>query len=473
MNRASFTVRPYTGVEFDHASPVLVIGAGACGLCAALAARDAGADVLVLEQDKSPSGATSMSTGLIPAAGTPEQKSYNIDDDADRLTADVMAKTKGQAPEEMVRHLARESAPTMAWLKEKHRAPLDLVTGFLYPGHSRMRMYGTPNRTGAELIAALLSANERAGTDILTEAKAETLIVDENARVRGVLARRPDDSIEAIGCDALILASCGFSGDRELLARHIPEILEATFHSHPGNKGAAIYWGEALGAQLADMDAYQGHGGLAYGHGVPILWPVIMQGGFQVNRLGQRFSDESLGYSEQAAKVLAQPGKIAWTIFDQRIYTMMEAFEDFRDAIGAGAIVRGDTIGALAQAARLPPDALEATFQHIARAHTQGGDAFGRNFAQSPPLQAPYFTAKVTGALFHTQGGLAVDTNARVLRQNGAPFANLFAGGGAARGVSGRGASGYIAGNGLWTATTLGRLAGTAAAQQVLLENTP
>ena len=73
----------------------------------------------------------------------------------------------------------------------------------------------------------------------------------------------------------------------------------------------------------------------------------------------------------------------------------------------------------------------------------------------------------MTGALFHTQGGLVVDGDARVLKPDGTPMPNLFAGGGAARGISGTGADGYMAGNGLLTATTFGKLAGRASAAQV------
>ena len=79
-------------------------------------------------------------------------------------------------------------------------------------------------------------------------------------------------------------------------------------------------------------------------------------------------------------------------------------------------------------------------------------------------LEAPYCAIKVTGALFHTQGGLAIDARTRVLRQKGPAFLNLFAAGGAAVGVSGTQASGYLSGNGLLTATVFGRLAGQAAA---------
>jgi fumarate reductase flavoprotein subunit len=70
----------------------------------------------------------------------------------------------------------------------------------------------------------------------------------------------------------------------------------------------------------------------------------------------------------------------------------------------------------------------------------------------------------VTGALLHTQGGLAIDANARVKRTDGSVFPNLFAAGGAAASVSGETAAGYLSGNGLLTATVLGRAAGRAAA---------
>jgi fumarate reductase flavoprotein subunit len=91
-------------------------------------------------------------------------------------------------------------------------------------------------------------------------------------------------------------------------------------------------------------------------------------------------------------------------------------------------------------------------------------DRFGRHFAGTPALVPPYCGVRVTGALFHTQGGLAVDREAQVLRADGSALPNLFAAGGAAAGVSGSTAAGYLSGNGLLTATVLGRIAGTAAA---------
>jgi fumarate reductase flavoprotein subunit len=454
---------------FEIIYPVVVVGGGACGLSAALGASDAGLEVLILEQDKSLMGTTAMSTGLIPAANTPEQKAAGIDDSPDIFAADIQRKAQNGADPKLVNKVAQESAETISWLQSKHHVPLDLVRSFLYPGHSVQRMFGTPNRSGGELMAGLEAAALENGVDILTEALVEDLIVDHSNNVLGLRIKRPDGETSEIGCATLILACCGFAGNAEMVAQYTPEMKNATFHGHSGNKGHAAKWGEALGAKLADMNAYQGHGGLAHGHGIPILWPLIMEGGFQVNRSGLRFSDETKGYSEQAVNVLAQEGNVAWSIFDQRLYDLMLDFQDFKDAIEAGAVISANNAADLSNKISVSSKGLCRTIEHIAAlAGGQGEDEFNRDFSKKPCLAPPFYAAKVTGSLFHTQGGLEVDTNARVLLKNGHALPNLFAGGGAARGISGAGAAGYMAGNGLVTATTLGKIAGRCAAQQVL-----
>ena len=445
--------------------PLIIVGGGGCGLVAALAATDLGAETLVLERDPKLWGTTSMSTGLIPAAGMPEQAAKGIADSPEQLVSDVLKKTRGEVDLALVERLAEQSADTVKWLQASHQVALSHIDDFLYPGHSAMRMYGMPNRSGAELMAALEAAAHRAGVNILTEARVTTLFIDGDV-ISGVRIERPDGTAEEIGCDALILACCGFAGNPQMVKAFMPELEFATFHGHPGNEGHAVLWGQALGAQLKDMHSYQGHGGLAHGHAIPILWPLIMEGGYQVNRQGHRFSDESLGYSEQAVKVLAQEDHVAWSIFDARLHTLMMRFDDFQQAVAAGAILEGSTLGALALACGLDAEALEST-DALVNSAKRGGmeDPFGRDFVGKPALTAPFYVAKVTGALFHTQGGLQVDEHARVIGADGDPMKNLYAGGGAARGISGPGCDGYMAGNGLLTATTLGKLAGRHAAR--------
>ena len=458
-------------VSFDFVIPVVIVGGGACGLTAALAARDAGADVLVLEREPSCSGTTSMSSGLIPAAGTKAQGDAGIEGDTPALfAADLRKKTDGALEQARAEKICAASTDTVDWLIDKHAIPLTLfLAGGALPGHSKPRLHGTPNRTGEELVAALQSAAEEAGADILTDARVTALIADDDNTILGVEVSRPDGSIEMIGCETLILASCGFASNRELVDTRIPELAGILTHSHPGAQGDALIWGEELGATTSDMAAYQGHANIASGHGLLVSWLSVAEGGFQLNRDGDRFSDESRGYSEQAVDVNRQPDSYAWTIYDTRIDQLMREIAEYRDARAAGAIIETATLDELAEKIRVPASKIKQHMADMERlACASIPDEFGRQFSADHLLQAPYFAVKVTPALFHTQGGLDVDENARVLCAGGAPLPNLFAGGGAARGVSGPGAAGYVAGNGLMTATTYGRLAGETAAAQVL-----
>jgi len=448
---------------FELRVQTLIIGAGAAGLVAALAANEAGEEVLVLERDPLPAGSTALSAGLIPAAGTRFQRAAGIDDDPDRFAADIQKKANGENDPALVDLMARSAAPTLEWLADRHRLPFSLVTDFDYPGHSRRRMHGLPSRSGRELIDTLRSAAETAGVDILTDARVDTLFAAAD-RIHGVGFSRPDGSTERVGCDRLILACNGFGGNRALVRELLPEIAAALYFGHPGNQGEALLWGRELGALIRHAGAYQGHGNVAHPHGILITWAVISEGGFQVNRHGRRFWNEASGYSEAARAVQAQPGGEAITVFDERIAGIARQFADFRDAEALGALERAATIDALASAFDLPLANLAETVAALDAAEAgHAPDPFGRPLEGVPPLVPPYLGVRVKPALFHTQGGLAVDAQARVRLAAGGVVANLFAAGGAACGVSGAGDSGYLSGNGLLSAITLGRIAGAGA----------
>ena len=445
--------------------PIVIVGAGACGLTAALAAREAGAEVLVLERDTSPSGSTALSSGMIPAAGTAEQQKAGVRDTPDLMAQDIQGKAKGRADPGIVYAVTSEAGPAIDWLNGQPEVDLQLVQGFLYPGHTVERMHAPADKTGATLIAMLLAAAGRAGVDIVGDGHVTALFARDDGAVAGVRVTRPDGACEDIGCDALILACNGYGGNPAMVARHIPEMTDADYFGHTGNQGDAVNWGVALGGEAKHMTAYQGHGSVATPHGILITWALMMEGGIQVNNRGERFSNEHQGYSEQSVAVLAQPGRIAWNIYDARLHALGMTFEDYRNAEAQGAVRSAGTVEDLAALIDLDPERLKSA---IAETGGDGVGPFGRDFSRTAVLEPPYYAIKVTGALFHTQGGLRIDGRARVLKAGSDdPLPNLYAGGGAACGVSGPEVSGYLSGNGLLTAVALGRIAGRDAATRV------
>ena len=453
-------VLPTAGVRFDARAQVIVIGAGACGLTAALAAWDRPREVVVLERDRTPSGSTSLSSGFVPAAPTRYQNTLGIEDTAELFLRDIERKTKGGGDMDLARLVVDASAETLEWLDDRHGLEWTVLDDFLYPGHTRHRMHAVPEKTGAALMARLLGAIEREDVTVVTDRHVTGLYADGD-RVCGVRATRPDGEHDTISCNSVILACNGYSGNPELVRKHIPDMSDALYFGHAGNQGDAVLWGRKLGAATRHLSGYQGHGSVAHPHGILVTWALMMEGGIQVNADGLRFSNEHEGYSEQASAVLNQPGGVAWNIYDARLHELGQTFDDYQSAIGAGAVKKAASIEELAVACNLPVDALAATVETVRGLAASGArDDFGRAFSAEHKLEGPWCAVKVTGALFHTQGGLVVDHMARVVSEKGAPIEGLYAGGGAACGVSGPSPWGYLSGNGLLTAMTLGHIAG-------------
>jgi fumarate reductase flavoprotein subunit len=443
--------------EYDIEVGTLVIGAGAAGMIAALRAHEAGQDVLVIEADPLPSGSTALSAGLIPAAGTLIQQEAGIDDNATLFAQDIQKKAQSENEQALVDVLAQNAASVIDWLTQTHGLPFSVVTDFDYPGHARRRMHGLPTRSGEELVNALRGRIEHLGIPLICQRRAITLYA-EGARIFGVQVMCPDGATETIAAQRIILACNGFGGNREMVSRYMPEIDNGLWFGHDGNNGDAISWGEKLGAAMRHLGAYQGHGNVAHPHGILITWAVITEGGFQVNNTGQRFWNEAQGYSEAARAVLSQPHGYAWSIFDARIAKIARQFADFKNAESQGALIWADALDSLDEKCGFEKGSMS---QVIAARPAQGEDAFGRTWS-GQELNGPFCAVKVTGALFHTQGGLDIDPeSARVRMKSGELFQNLYATGGAAVGVSGTSDSGYLSGNGLLAASVLGSIAGS------------
>ncbi len=461
------TVIESNSINFDVSVPVAIVGAGAAGLVAALSLSDIGISPLVLERDKVPRGSTGLSSGMIPACSTGIQAEKGIDDSIQLLTSDIVKKAKGQVNLEMVDAICKTSGPTIDWLVETHAIELTLVEGFIYPGHSRLRMHAPPSRQGIDLIGNLTLAAEKAEIDILTEAQVKSLYRDGN-KIIGLEIERPDGSKEKVGCDVLILACNGFGGNQEMVKQYIPDMAKAIYFGHPGNRGDAINWGKILDAQMQNLGSFQGHGSVAHPHGILITWALMTEGGIQVNSDGKRFTNEHEGYSEQAVRVLAQKHSLAWNIYDHRLHELGLEFEEYREANKLGAVKTASTITDLAETLGISGAGLVSTIKECEELSIgKQKDVLQRDFTSKPPLSPPYYSIQVTGALFHTQGGLTINRHAQVLKKNSEPFPNLLASGGAAAGISGPADWGYLSGNGLLSAVTLGRIAGQTSAKLV------
>jgi fumarate reductase flavoprotein subunit len=447
---------------------VLVVGAGACGLAAAIAAHDAGAGVAIIEKLDRPGGNSSLSTGSVPAAGTRFQREAGIADSPERFIEDLVRTGGPTDCPQLLRRLVETSTATVEWLVDSVGARISLVTAYKHVGHSVPRLHAPVSRRGQDLVNDLLAAVEKRGIPVAVGNGATALVADANGGVIGADIKTTNGERQRIIARKIVLAVNGFAGNRDLVARFCPEISGALYFGARGSTGEAVLWGEQLGAALGNIGAYQGYAAVSDPHGSLLSWTTIEKGGIIVNGAGRRFGDESAGYSGYTPNVMAQ-GAPCFAIFDQKIFDVAALEEEFVELANYGGIKKADTPAALAELHRLEPAAIASTVENYNRAaRGDEPDAFGRRDFALAPLSGALYICRVVPGLFHTQGGLMVDNDGRVLRPNGQPIANLFAGGGAAVGLSGRaGAGGYASGNGLLSAIGLGRLAGLAAAQEI------
>jgi len=461
LDDADTEVAPVDDVRFDVSTDVLVGGGGGCGLVAALAAcENDDLTVTLLEKSDEVGGNTALSTGMIPAAGTRLQREAGIEETPADMAQDIMEKNGYEADEETVMHLCENAVNLIHWLVDDWDISLHLVDDFKYPKHSGYRMHAPPGRNGENLIAELRErVLDEDNTELLTNTPVKRLVA-EDGDVVGVVAGAVRE--EAIRAEKVILATDGFAGNKSMVETHCEtDISDALHYGSDGNTGDGIRWGHALGGELASMDAYQAHATVINQTGALSTYAIVMNGGILVNRDGERFGDESKGYSKFAIDVIQQPESLGYEIFDERIFKKLQGeFDDFDRAVNLDSYERAASAEALARKLNCDPTATrEAVSAYNEAVEADASDEVGRTEGRHT-LSAPFYGTKVTGSLFHTQGGLVVDEHGRVLRTNGSLVGNLYAGGGCATGISGHGGGGYLSGNGLTTALGYGRLAG-------------
>lgn len=434
---------------------VIVVGAGAAGMTAALRAARRGANrVLVFEKSTRHGCNTQFSSGSLAAGGTRLQAAAGVEDSPEQHARDILAVSNDLDSAPIVHALCAAAPRYVDWLTDEVGHQLQLGTDMPRAGQSVPRLHTDPARGGGQVLVRSLRAAMAATPNItfVDETPAVDLIAD-GAKVTGVRVRESAGD-QDVTAPEVVLASDGFGNNAGLLRRFVPDAVSAFYGGVSTSTGEAVTWGERLGAGLRNMAGYLGHGQVVIGHGTRVNPNLVFLGAVLLDGNGRRFCDEKAqGYSKLAGLIRRLPGERAVIVWDEPAHVLAQHSELMRESAAARAFARYDDVHAMASALGIDETTLRDSLTSFA--------------AESPlvprtgtVLEAPFYAAWITHGLLTTQGGLMIDVAGRVLRTDGSPIAGLSAAGGAAAGISGNSADGYSSGNGLLAAMGTGWIVG-------------
>lgn len=491
---------------FERQYDVVVVGAGNAALCAALAARENGASVLVLERAPwdARGGNSRFTAGafrvvyngpedlleLIPSLTEAElaRNDFSSYTESDFL-GDLGRITQYRTDPDLAELLVTRSFPTLRWMREKG-------VGFL-PMYSRqafrtdgggLRFWGgltvEANGGGVGLVESLVAAVERDGGDVWYGSRAVRLVWDSVDGVSGVVIRTAEGDVR-VGAASVVLASGGFEANTEWRSRYLgPGWDLAKVRGTRYNTGDGIRMALDIGAE--PYGHWSGSHAVGWDLNAPLYGDLAVGDGFQkhsypfgimVNALGQRFVDEGADfrnytYAKYGQHILAQPGQVAWQVFDRKVEHLLRDEYRIREVTKA----TGNTLEELA--ARMEGvdaavflrtvDEFNAAIEQdvefdptVKDGRGTTGLAIDKTNWANPLDTPPYAAYAVTCGITFTFGGLHIDTSGRVLSTEQSPIRGLYAAG---EMVGGLFYFNYPGGAGLTSGAVFGRIAGAAAA---------
>ena len=484
---------------------VVVVGAGGAGMTAAITAAGEGKSVVILESQSMVGGNSVRATGGMNAGKTVYQDENEFGESAgvektlkaaaekyaDNETITALAKTvseqwaayqanptgyfdsvelmeldtmiggKGINDPELVETLCANSADAIDWLDE-HGITLHNVSSFggasVKRIHRPVNAEGKTVSVGSYMIPLLQENCEKAGVKMMLDTTATEILTDANGAAVGVKATGASGETVTVNAKAVVLASGGFGANLDMVVKYKPELKGFMTTNAPGIQGQGIEMAQAIGAATVDMDQIQIHPTVEANTAALITEGLRGDGAVLINAEGKRFIDEVGTRDVVSAAEIAQTGSYSWLVVDQAMTDNSSVIQGY---IKKGFTVTGETYEELGKAMGVDEAAFAETMKTWnGYVEAKNDPDFGRTSFANPLDTAPYYAIKVTAGVHHTMGGLTINTNTEVLKEDGTVIPGLFAAGEVTGGVHG---ANRLGGNAVADFTVFGRIAGKAA----------
>jgi 3-oxo-5alpha-steroid 4-dehydrogenase len=468
---------------WDAEVDVLVVGFGAAGACAAIAAHDNGAKVMLIEAASDAGGSTALSSAeLYLGGGTRVQKAVGYEDTAEAMYQYLMMANGPQASAEKTRRYCEESVEHFDWLVEQdipfkdseypHRAMMALTDDcLLFTGSEKAwpfrdqippaprghNLYVEGDNGGPLFMKIMAEGVAKRAIETRFETRVLKLIIErvgEQVRVCGAVIRQDMQERTIAARKGVVLCCGGFVMNEEMIAQYAPELKKASMPiGNPNDTGSGIKMGMSVGGAVINM-----HEGFV---SLPYYPPATLTYGILVNAQGQRFINEDAYHGRVGAACLRQVGGPVYFIMSIDDYEGYETQSYLGSPIGG----TGETLDELAAELNLPEGQLQHCVETYNRFASEGKDPlFHKDAAWLKPITPPLVALDCTpgnGTFYpyFTLGGLDTTVDGEVKTAGGEVIPGLYAAGRTACGVPRRG-DGYASGTSVGDASFSGRVAG-------------
>ncbi|MCG8157314.1 flavocytochrome c [Brenneria goodwinii] len=449
---------PATPQRYD----VVVVGSGGAGLAAAIQASDEGAGVLIIEKMPSIGGNTIKASVGMNAAETRFQKIKGIVDSKELFYQESLKGGKNKNNPELLACFVENAPLAVEWLAD-HGIELNDIT--ITGGMSIDRTHRPADRSavGGFLISGLTKNINKRNIDVMLDTSV-TDILYESGAVTGVRAVNDEGETLTILAGSVIVASGGFSANRDMVVQYRSDLDGFVTTNHKGATGDGIAILEKIGAGTVDMGEIQIHPTVEQTTSYLVSESIRGGGAILVNQEGKRFFNEMETRDKVSAQIISLPEKYAYVVFDEQIRMKNKAADEY---IARGFVISADSPRELADKLDMDLHAFLATLERYnVFVDKQNDEDFGRKTALRQPInQGPFYAIRIAPGVHHTMGGVTINTDAAVLDDQQRVIPGAYAAGEVVGGIHG---GNRIGGNAVADIIIFGILAGRHAAAHAL-----